>query len=166
MGWGLTMASLPLQGFVSTVSVSLFRWLAALAGTLAGMKTSPVPIRIAGGLTAWLVFRQLYPFQSREPAAAFSWWPFRAWYEGAPQGYLNLMAGKLFLYLIAIEAWRAAGVALPRAAGFIVVLLGITEAIQCHLAGRTPEITDVVLGAGAALLLAFPLPKPDPGEAQ
>jgi VanZ family protein len=106
----------------------------------------------AGGM---LLVRGLTPFQWRDRAAPFLWSPFVAVMNS---GLLSgaIFFNKTFLYGTAIRLLADAGYSYAFATAAVAVLLGAIEAVQIHLPGRTPEITDplyaVILGVVLKLL--------------
>lgn len=116
---------------------------------------TPARFFLAG--LGWIVCRQLYPWAWQEEAIPFHWLPLAGIGDSFHDSYLRILAGKLLIYATVIEqGWRAAPGA-PRGAAILIVLvlLTLTEALQTHIPGRSPETTDGLLAlVGAGLLAA------------
>jgi VanZ family protein len=106
----------------------------------------------AGGM---LLVRGLAPFQWQSTPTPFSWAPFAAVMDS---GLLSgtIFFNKTFLYGTAIRLFADAGWPYSVSAIGVAGVLGAIEAIQTHLPGRTPEITDplyaLILGGVLRLL--------------
>lgn len=100
--------------------------------------------------TMWLLgsailLRQLQPFHLLATPQAFSWIPFGSTLISNREGGLGIISRKAFDYGALVFALRFEGVSWARAGFGVAIPLLITEAIQTHLPGRSPEITDPLL---------------------
>jgi len=93
-----------------------------------------------------LLFRGVAPFQLADANNQFSWVPFAGVLGYDWQYGFIVLLEKLFYYGAAIWALRGAGASLLKATLITTGTLAGIEAAQVHLRGRTPEITDVLLG--------------------
>jgi VanZ family protein len=126
----------------------IFAWVVVIY--LLAMPTQPVPknwipAALATVFMTLVVARQLVPFHWAAARNQFSWIPFYSilnneWIDGIP-----VFLEKSFFYAAAIWLIRYAGWSLFRATLLVAALLAITERLQTHLPGRTPEITDPVM---------------------
>lgn len=150
---------LPAQGFLRDLTLSPARLAAAALALLAAATLFRRPRQmhysaLAVLLTFWLLARQLSPGSfATEVLTPFSWLPFGTLVEVQRGPSLRLLADKFLLYAAAIWLWHRAGIDPRAAAGSVVFLIAITEAMQCYLPGRTPETTDILLALLAAWLL-------------
>jgi hypothetical protein len=103
----------------------------------------------------WLVVEEFRPFAIAPQMQPFTWAPFQSWYAGSSLGYYQILFGKLFLYLSVVWGLRERSLGLGWAVGIPAVILAAGEWAQQYLVGRTPESTDVVLLAAAAVLLSL-----------
>jgi VanZ family protein len=108
---------------------------------------------VAGAMLGLILARGLAPFTFRMESSAFNWIPFAGSLESQWQPAVLILLQKLFYYWAAIWALRAAGTRLLTATMVVASALGLTEAVQTHLPGRTPETTDPVM----ALLIGLSL---------
>lgn len=112
------------------------------------------PFRIAPVLLLlWLAADELRPFQFRSPPQPFSWLPFESWFVGALESYYGIIFGKLFLYTAILWLERRGGMRWIWALAAPGAILFTGELAQRYLPSRTPEITDVVLLLGGAVML-------------
>jgi VanZ family protein len=158
--WIATLVAAPaiLQFLVVDLGFSAARTTAVLLGVAMGtFLTGPFHAKrwmtLAISLSAWIVFRQFYPFEFSRHASQFGWWPAEAIYSLNVSYYVRLVAGKCFLYAAALAAFRAAGFGLFRTAVLGAFAMATSEFLQRYIPGRTPEITDVLLVPAVALLL-------------
>lgn len=100
-----------------------------------------------------ILLRQLQPFYFLTVPQPFSWVPLKATLISGRDEATLVIARKTFDYGAAIWALRYAGIPFVWAGLAVAALLGVTEAIQTYLPGRSPEITDPLL----ALLLMLVL---------
>lgn len=92
-----------------------------------------------------IVLRQLQPFYFMSVPQSFSWMPFAATLESASEGSVAIIARKAFDYGAIIFVLRRLWSRYLPATATVAAVLGVTEAIQTYLPGRTPEITDPLL---------------------
>jgi VanZ family protein len=104
--------------------------------------------------TAAIGIAALAPFRFRDTPSAFSWTPFGASLESERDSAFVTLFRKAFLYGGAIEMFRLAGYPYALAAAGLVLLLGVTEALQRYLPGRSAEITDPLLAILLAVVLS------------
>ncbi len=83
----------------------------------------------------------------------FAWLPFQGSLGAERADAVPVLLEKVFIYGSTLWLMRDAGWPRRLPAGGFVLLLAAIEAVQVYLPGRTPEITDPLLGA----LLAFAL---------
>jgi VanZ family protein len=100
-----------------------------------------------------ILLMQLEPFYFLAVPQPFSWVPLKATLISGRDEATLVIARKTFDYGAAIWALRYAGMPFVWAGLSVAALLGVTEAIQTYLPGRSPEITDPLL----ALLLMLVL---------
>jgi VanZ family protein len=96
-----------------------------------------------------LVYRELSPFHFSSSPQPFSWIPFAASMESERVAALEILGEKILLYGLTIWLFQRSGERTTLAGISIALLLGILEALQMYIPGRTPEISDPFL----ALLL-------------
>jgi VanZ family protein len=106
-----------------------------------------------------ILLRQLQPFYFLAVPQPFSWVPFAATLESTREAATAIIARKAFDYGALIWALRCTGEPFVRAGLAVAVAVGVTEAIQTYLPGRSPEITDPLL----ALLMMVVLRAISPG---
>jgi len=130
--------------------------LGALAGIalffLLGRFAAATPVAALAFL-ALVIIRGLAPFQLSAEGQAFTWIPFGAYLGNEWQSGIRGLLEKLFHYGAAVWLLRRAGLQWWQAAGTVCAVLTGIEIVQIHIPGRTPEITDPLLGAlaGAGL---------------
>ena len=98
-----------------------------------------------------ILLRQFQPFFFLAVPQPFSWIPFAATLESSREAATAIIARKAFDYGALVWALRSTGVPFVRAGLAVAAVLGVTEAIQTYLPGRSPEITDPLL---ALLMMA------------
>jgi VanZ family protein len=135
---------LPSQLIGAVLGLLLFFWL--------GRKPFVLPVEAAAFLLA-LIIRGLAPFQWTEAERGFNWVPFGGFLNTPWQQGILILFEKGFYYGTAIWLLVAAGMRWWQSTVLVAAVLGLIEAIQMHLPGRTPEIADPVL----AILLGFGL---------
>ena len=96
-------------------------------------------------LCSAILLRQVQPFYFLAVPQPFSWIPFAATLESSREAATAIITRKAFDYGALIWALRCAGEPFVRAGLAVAVALGVTEAIQTYLPGRSPEITDPLL---------------------
>jgi VanZ family protein len=101
----------------------------------------------------WLALDELRPFRFEGPPQPFWWVPFESWFGGAPDSYYGSIFGKLFVDAGILWMERSAGIGWRWALAAPGAVLFLGELTQTYLPGRTPEITDLALLAGAAVML-------------
>jgi VanZ family protein len=101
-----------------------------------------------------IFLRQLQPFYFLAVPQPFSWTPFGGTLESSRASAVVIITRKAFDYGALVWALRYAGVPYVRAGLAVAAMLGVTEAIQTYLPGRTPEITDPLLALLMMLALA------------
>jgi VanZ family protein len=101
-----------------------------------------------------ILLRQLQPFYFLAVPQPFSWIPFAGTFESNRASAVVIITRKAFDYGALVWALRYAGVPYARAGLAVAAMLGVTEAIQTYLPGRTPEITDPLLALMMLLVLA------------
>jgi VanZ family protein len=112
---------------------------------------------IAAALLVAIVVAGLAPFRFAETATAFSWIPFGGSLTAETDAGLQVLLRKIAVYGFAVWLLRSSGLTLRVAAVVVAALLGVIEASQAFLPGRTAEITDPVL----ALITAYALSATD-----
>lgn len=108
---------------------------------------------LAVALVVMLLLVGLAPFALRDNPIAFNWLPFHGFLRGSM--YINSQSAceKFFLYgTLVFLLWR---IGFSRMAGVVAAMAVVTlvEISQTRLVGHTPELTDVIIVAIAALLL-------------
>jgi VanZ family protein len=160
-GLAVTLLLIPAQLFIVTRQPLPVQ----MVGAIAGILVLPLARRLAPALPAWgfvtvLAIRGLAPFHPTVQAQAFGWIPFAGFLETDWQYAIQVFLEKLFYYGTAIWLLRGAGLRWPIAIGSVCVVLAGVELAQIHLPGRTPEITDPLLGLLAGfILMAFGRPR-------
>ena len=119
---------------------------------LATRRRSPAAVPL---LLIWLAADELRPFRFHGPPQQFWWLPFESWFAGATESYYGTFFGKLFFYTATVWVERMAGIRWIWALAAPGAVLAAGEFAQRYLPGRTPELTDLVLLAGGAALLAL-----------
>jgi VanZ family protein len=101
-----------------------------------------------------ILLRQLQPFYFLAVPQPFSWTPFVGTLESDRASAVVIITRKAFDYGALVWSLRYAGVPYAYAGLAVAAMLGVTEAIQTYLPGRTPEITDPMLALLMMLALA------------
>lgn len=141
----------PLKMFMFTRSVTTVE-LAAAAVVFAIAWLLPVRAPVAAAVLGIAVLiHGLAPFTFRDTGQAFSWLPFQASFASDWEPALVILLGKVFVYGSLLWLIRESGVRLAVATAATVALLSAIEMAQLYLPGRSPEITDPVIG----LILAW-----------
>jgi VanZ family protein len=146
-GLALAMLCVPAQLIVTGRSLTP----AEIAGALLALVLWHfVRVESRARCCAWMLgsailLRQLQPFYFLAVPQPFSWIPFAATLESSREAATAIIARKAFDYGALIFALRRAGEPFVRAGLAVAVMLGVTEAIQTYLPGRSPEITDPLL---------------------
>jgi VanZ family protein len=96
-------------------------------------------------LASAILLRQFHPFYFLAVPQPFSWIPFAATLESNREAATAMITSKAFDYGALIWALHCTGEPFVRAGLAVAVALGVTEAIQTYLPGRSPEITDPLL---------------------
>ncbi len=127
-----------------------------LAGAAAGITVFLLFHRRMSAIPAWgflgvLAIRGLAPFQPVALARHFGWIPFAGFLGAEWQYAIPILLEKLFDYGAAIWLLRDSGLRWSAAIGPVCAVLAVIEVAQIHLPGRTPEITDPLLGLLAGL---------------
>ncbi|MGH8719823.1 MAG: VanZ family protein, partial [Burkholderiales bacterium] len=86
----------------------------------------------------------LVPFTLRWPAAEFSWIPFAGQLEGAMLTNLTALIERLFLYAGILWLISLSGRGIWAGAICLAAFALLLEAAQMFVAGRTPDITEVI----------------------
>jgi VanZ family protein len=151
----IAMLCLPAQMFIASRSLSVSEFGgAALAFVLWRLvRAESKPRWCAWMLGSAILLRQLQPFYFLAVPQPFLWLPFSATLEAGRNAATVIIARKTFDYGAMIWTLRYAGVPFIWAGLAVAAALGITEAIQTYLPGRSPEITDALL----ALLMTVAL---------
>ena len=144
----LTILAIPAQFFL----VGRHPVPSDLAGALSGVGIFALIGTRAGGtlLTAvatltLLIIRGLAPFNFVAGSNVFLWIPFQG-LLAAPWHQVALrLVEKAFYYSLTIWSLCQTGVTLRSATLLVAGILGVIEALQIGIAGRTPEITDSIL---------------------
>lgn len=129
-------------------TAAVLAWFAAVRWLK--FRTGLVAIVLVAGIAA----QGLVPFELRAVPADFSFVPFGGFEKGSMLLNLQTFMEKVFLYGSLVWLVGQAGGSTPFSLLFAVVYLTAIEVAQTFIAGRTPEITDPLLGLvlGAALL--------------
>jgi VanZ family protein len=152
-GLALAMLCVPAQLIIAGRSLTL----AEIAGALLALALWHfVPRGSRARCCAWMLgsailLRQFQPFFFLAVPQPFSWVPFAATLESSREAATAIIARKAFDYGALVWALRCNGVPFVRAGLAVAAVLGVTEAIQTYLPGRSPEITDPLL---ALLMMA------------
>jgi VanZ family protein len=101
-----------------------------------------------------ILLRQLQPFYFLTVPQPFSWVPLKATLLSGRDDATLVIARKTFDYGATVWALRCAGIPFVWAGFAVAALLGVTEAIQTYLPGRSPEITDPLLALLLMLVLS------------
>ena len=101
-----------------------------------------------------LVLRGLAPFRFMPFSHGFNWIPFDALFDTERQTGLVILTRKVFDYAALIWLLTRSRVPLWTAAAAVAVALGLVEALQTHIPGRSAEITDPLLALLCALMLS------------
>ena len=106
-------------------------------------------------LTGALILGELSPFRfaAGHVTRAFTWVPFRGFFQAVWQDGMVLLFRKSFWYGSVLWLWRASGCSLVWATAVTAAALFLLERAQVYLPGRTPEITDAVLAVLMGALL-------------
>ncbi len=152
-----TMALLPARAFVLGRSTNVTDIAGALAaaciwmGWLRGFEKRTV--LIAWLAAAMLVARGLAPYHWHSPPVAFCWVPFASLLESDWSSAGMVFFHKSFLYGTAVWLFVKAGYSYAASTIGLAIVLGTIEAVQVHLPGRSPEITDPLLLILLAIVL-------------
>lgn len=153
---GFSILAIPAQLFIATRQPVPSDLIGAIAGFLlfaARPRGKQVTKIEAWAFLVVVITRGLSPFQFVATAVPFDWIPFGGVLNAQWQPATLVLLGKIFYYATAIWLLRAAGLRLWRSTAIVAACLGSIEALQTHLPGRTPEITDPLL----AVLMSFVL---------
>lgn len=153
---GISILAVPAQFFVSGRQPTPSDLLGAIAALLL-FAFRPVTKRVLKG-EAWaflgiVVLRGFAPFRFVAHASGFTWVPFSGLLNTEWQSGLQVLLEKVFFYASAIWLLRSVRMAWWQAVAIVAAMLGLIEAAQTHLPGRTPEIMDPIL----AVLMGFVL---------
>jgi VanZ family protein len=146
-GLAIAMLCVPAQLIITGRSLTL----AEIAGALLALALWHfVPRESRARWCAWMLasailLRQFQPFYFLAVPQPFSWIPFAATLESSRDAATAVITRKAFDYGALIWALRCTGEPFVRAGLAVAVALGLTEAIQTYLPGRSPEITDPLL---------------------
>lgn len=103
------------------------------------------------------------PYRLLSEPRAFGWIPFRSVMSGHWGNGLQAMLYKFMLYGGLVWLGMRAGLRLTVAAALAVAVAAGISTLQTWLPGRSAEITDALLAAGAALTLRLVSRVPSPG---
>jgi VanZ family protein len=167
-GLALAMLCVPAQLIIAGRSLTI----AEIAGALLALALWRfVPRGSRARCCAWMLgsailLRQFQPFFFLAVPQPFSWIPFAATLESSREAATAIIARKAFDYGALVWALRCIGVPFVRAGLAVAAVLGVTEAIQTYLPGRSPEITDPLLALlmMAVLRAMSPAAGKDPGK--
>ena len=143
----VAMLALGLRIFLPSRSVTLDE----IAGAaLALLAWEILPARNRLRIAVWMalsaiLLAELAPFHFTAHAAPFSWVPLGATLENERWGAVVILLRKAFFYGSAVWLLVRSGVRYPVAGGALAIALFALELVQCHLPGRTPEITDALI---------------------
>jgi VanZ family protein len=146
-GLAVAMLCVPAQLVITGRSLTL----AEIAGALLALALWLfVPRDSRAPCCAWMLatailLRQLQPFYFLAVPQPFSFIPFAATLESSREAATVIITRKAFDYGALIWALRCTGAPFVRAGLAVAAALGVTEAIQTYLPGRSPEITDPLL---------------------
>jgi len=151
----IAMLCVPAQLFVADRLVTV----SEIAGSLAALalwhfvRPGSRPRCCAWMLGFAILLRQLQPFYFLAVPQPFSWVPFQATFMSNRLAAVVIIARKTFDYGATILALRCTGIPLVVAGLIVIAGLGVTEAVQTYLPGRSPEITDPLLALMLMLVL-------------
>jgi VanZ family protein len=154
-GLAIAILCVPAQLIITGRSLTL----AEIAGALLALALWHfVPRESRARCCAWMLgsailLRQFQPFYFLAVPQPFSWIPFAATLESSREAATAIITRKAFDYGALIWALRCTGVPFVRAGLAVAAALGVTEAIQTYLPGRSPEITDPLLALLMMLML-------------
>jgi VanZ family protein len=113
-------------------------------------------------LVAGIVIQELMPFRFNHQPQPFSWMPFAAFINTAPDSGAVIFFRKGFWYGGAVWALHESGCAFLGSALALALLLGLLEFAQRYLPGRTPEISDSLIVLVLSLLMWLLERRPSP----
>lgn len=163
-GWPLLVPGLLLGTLVAQVPILDSRLsLAEVLGLGLGLLAWVILWRMRHGrqvnaflalvLATVILTERLAPFTfSADPLQPFSWVPFRSVLRGHWEIGLQAMLQKLYLYGALLWLAVRAGHRLSVMAAALATALLTTSLMQTHIPGRSPEVTDAVLGLIVALV--------------
>ena len=122
----------------------------AIAGIALGLALPEAHATVL--LISWILMRQLQPFHWSDQTIPFQWVPFASLADMPTAAYLRILTLKLLLYTGTMLLIRGSGFKWIQATVGVLVLLAVSEALQTHLPGRTPETTDLALALLGALV--------------
>lgn len=170
LGWLPLLAMATLGAEVLIVS----NWLspANVLGAAIGLSLWPLVARLprrtafsAALLAAAIALHALAPFELAPEPVGFTWVPFGGFLGGSMLINAQNLFEKAFFYGALVWLLREAGLRLAWAGGVAAGFLLAIEALQTRFLGHTPEITDPLFAAFAALFLGFadrPCPRDPP----
>jgi hypothetical protein len=134
--------------FVSACIAGVVAWNAASVR----LRGHAALVLLAAMIVAY-TFRSLAPLALRATPEPFRWIPFQAMLEGSMAANVRSLVALLFafgamLWLVERASGRVLGVA-----GALAIWVGLVEAAQMWIVGRTPDITPSLLLIGLALVL-------------
>lgn len=107
-------------------------------------------------LLALVILRErLLPFDWQPIGHDFGWVPFFSILHGSMAANTQALADKTFLYTSLVWLLTVAGMRHAAAGALAAAGLLATSVLETHLPGRSAEITDAVIAAGAATVLSW-----------
>lgn len=115
-------------------------------------------------MLAAVVLEGTQPYRLLAEPRGFSWIPMRSLMSGQWGNGLQAMLYKTFLYGGLAWLGLRAGLRLAVASGFAIAVAAGISAFQTWLPGRSAEITDALIAAGAVVALYLLPPPPQPAR--
>ena len=154
----LALVAMPFRLLIPGQRPALHDFLGALAALVVWsvpalqkrLGTATIALLLTGGL----LVEELRPWNFYGHASSFNWVPFISMLDSADWApTLLVLFRKAAMYGTTVWAVARAGVGIPRASIFTAALLGVLEAAQIFLPGRTAETTDSVLTLMLGMIL-------------
>uniref|UniRef100_UPI0022EA8C4E hypothetical protein n=1 Tax=Falsiroseomonas oryzae TaxID=2766473 RepID=UPI0022EA8C4E len=150
----VTGAAVPIVGRNLTAEEVIAAGLALPAWLLLGRRRWTDPVLLAVLLAA-VVLEGARPYRLLDAPRPFGWIPLRSLMAGQWGNGLQAMLYKTFMYGGVAWLGLKAGLRLPLAGALALLLAAGISVLQTWLPGRSAEITDAALAAGAVFALAL-----------
>jgi VanZ family protein len=125
----------------------------AMWGLVASRLGAGATLVLLAGMVGAFTLRSLAPLELRAAPEPFGWIPFQALLEGSMSANVRSLLAQLFAFGAMLWLVERAGGRLPGAAAALAAWVGLIEAAQMWIVGRTPDITPSLLVIAIAVVL-------------